>query len=97
MNALRLQEKGIAGLQATLAAEEEEAKPEFLKQRPKYYYYYRWMTERIEEHCAQLPGPVMDKLLTMDAGELDLLLQHESAIKSKVKPPPPPPSLPWSM
>lgn len=42
------------------------------------------MTERIEEHCAQLPGPVMDKLLTMDAGELDLLLQHESAIKSKV-------------
>ena len=79
-----LQESGIVGLKAKLAAEAEEAKPEFLKQRPKYYYYYRWMRERIEEHCAELPGPVMDKLLAMDAGELDLLLQHESAIKSKV-------------
>ena len=78
------QVSGIVGLQDKLAAEAEEAKPEFLKQRPKYYYYYRWMTERIQEHCAELPAPVLDKLLTMDAGELDLLLQHESAIKSKV-------------
>ena len=81
---LEMQEGGVAALKHKLAAEAEEAKPEFLKQRPKYYYYYRWMKERITKHCAQLPGPVMDKLLVMDAGELDLLLQHESAIKAKV-------------
>ncbi len=74
----------MEGLSRQLAVEKEEAKPEFLKKRPKYYYYYRWMKERITEHCQELPAPVMDKLLTMDAGELDLLLQHETAIKSKV-------------
>ena len=79
-----MQEGGVAALKHRLAAEAEQAKPEFLKQRPKYYYYYRWMKERITEHCAQLPASVMDKLLTIDAGELDLLLQHESAIKAKV-------------
>ncbi|KAK9822055.1 hypothetical protein WJX74_003920 [Apatococcus lobatus] len=85
LHADALEEGGVAALKHKLAAEAEEAKPEFLKQRPKYYYYYRWMTERITEHCTQLPAPVMDKLLTMDAGELDLLLQHESAIKAKAQ------------
>ncbi|KAK9867300.1 hypothetical protein WJX84_009272 [Apatococcus fuscideae] len=80
-----LEEGGVEGLSRQLAVEKEEAKPEFLKKRPKYYYYYRWMKERITEHCQELPAPVMDKLLTMDAGELDLLLQHETAIKSKAQ------------
>ena len=74
-----LQNEGAAGLQRWLAEEEERKKPEFLKQRPKYYYYYEWMKERI---CAQhpaLPEPVMDKLLTMPAGDLDLILQHQKS------------------
>ena len=34
-----VKEKGAAGLDALLAEEAEEAKPEFLRDRPKYYYY----------------------------------------------------------
>ena len=37
--------------------------------RPKYYYFYEWMRERIGEHYPKLPEPVMDKLLAMDAGK----------------------------
>ena len=37
----------MAGLEAHLAAEREAAKPEFLRQRPKYFYFYEWMKKRI--------------------------------------------------
>ena len=42
-----LQAGGAAGLEAHLAGEREAAKPEFLRQRPKYYYYNEWMKKRI--------------------------------------------------
>jgi hypothetical protein len=42
-----LQARGSAGLEAYLASKKEDAKPEFLKQRPKYYYYYEWTKKRI--------------------------------------------------
>jgi hypothetical protein len=38
---------GAAGLEAALRAELLAARPEFLRQRPKYYYYYEWMRKRI--------------------------------------------------
>ena len=43
--------------------------PEYVRPRPKYYYFYEWMRERIGEHYPSLPEPVMDKLLATDAGE----------------------------
>ena len=61
---------GSAGLKQWLADEAEQKKPEFLKQRPKYFYYYEWMKERICETYPALPEQVMDKLLTMPAGDL---------------------------
>ena len=81
---MSLQDEGAAGLQQWLADEEERKKPEFLKQRPKYYYYYEWMKERICGQHPALPEPVMDKLLTMPAGDLDLILQHPKSITWKV-------------
>ena len=44
---LHPQAGGAAGLEAHLAAEAEASKPEYLRQRPKYYYYYEWMKKRI--------------------------------------------------
>ena len=80
-----LSKGGAKGLQEWLDNEHEQSKPEYLRKRPKYYYYYEWMRRRIEEHCPALPEPVVDKLLTMDSNELDLLLQHEKAIKGQAQ------------
>jgi hypothetical protein len=52
--ALALQSGGALGLEAQLAGEREAAKPEYLKQRPKDYYYFEWMKKRI---LAQAGGP----------------------------------------
>ncbi|KAA6421689.1 MAG: hypothetical protein FRX49_08300 [Trebouxia sp. A1-2] len=79
-----LEAGGSAGLKQWLADEAEQKKPEFLKQRPKYFYYYEWMKERICETHPALPELVMDKLLTMPAGDLDLILQHPQATTWKV-------------
>lgn len=79
-----LQAEGAAGLQQWLADEEECKKPEFLKQRPKYYYYYEWMKERVSATHPALPEPVMDKLLAMPANDLDLILQHKEGTDWKV-------------
>lgn len=79
-----LQAEGAAGLQQWLAEEEERKKPEFLKQRPKYYYYYEWMKQRLCATHPALPERVMDKLLTMPANDLDLILQHKEGTKWKV-------------
>eukprot|EP00887_Chlorella_sp_A99_P005594 scaffold1.g5594.t1 len=126
---------GAAGLEALLAHEAEEATPEFLRQRPKYYYYNQWMRKRIggqarggghagagggaawrgrgggearreaaappckptalARTCAprlaprsaqfpELPEPVVEKLLDMEAGELDLILQYPRATQQTV-------------
>lgn len=81
-----MQAGGAAALQALLAGEAEEAKPEFLKDRPKYHYYNQWMRQRLAAAAPlALPEPVILKLLEMDAGELDLLLQYPSAATSQVR------------
>jgi len=43
------------------------------------------MRERISDHFPHLPEPIMDKLLAMDAGELDLLLRYPKAIRGQVR------------
>ena len=58
--------------------------PEYVRPRPKYYYLYEWMRERIEARFPSLPEPVMDKLLATDADELDLLLKYPKAIEGQV-------------
>ena len=78
------QEEGTRGLESWLAAEKERALPEFKRKRPKYYYYYEWMKERIATHCGALPEPVLDKLLNVEAGELDTLLTYPAGVQAKV-------------
>ena len=80
-----LDEGGAEGLRQWLEDEKEKKLPEFMRKRPKYYYYYEWMKKRIHEHYPELPPPVVDKLLTTDADELDLLLQYPQAIKGQVE------------
>lgn len=75
---------GAAALEAVLAAEKERAMPEIMRPRPKYYYYYEWMKKRIEARHPELPEAVVDKLLTLDANELDLLLQYPAAVDQTV-------------
>lgn len=76
---------GYKGLHRMMEVEQERSLPEFKKNRPKYYYYYEWMRRRIEERHPNISGPVMDKLLTLDATELDLLLQYPTAIDNTVE------------
>lgn len=44
-----------AGYAALLEEEREAALPEFLRPRPKYYYYNQWMRRRIEEQVYGYP------------------------------------------
>lgn len=76
--------QGARALESWLEEERQQKLPEFLRERPKYYYYYEWMRERIEEHYPALPEEVMDKMLTMEAGELDLLLCYPKALQGQV-------------
>lgn len=72
-------------MRRALAQEEEEAKPEFLRDRPKYHYYNQWMRQRLAAAAPlRLPEAVVAKLLEMDAGELDLLLQYPPAATAQV-------------
>ena len=74
-------EKGTDSFLLWLADQHERARPEYARVRPKYYYYYEWMRKRLGERFPEgLPEPVVDKLLALDAGELDLLLQYPQAI-----------------
>ena len=78
-------EGGSSALASWLEDWEEMQKPEFMRKRPKYYYYYEWMKARLNERFPEgLPPPVMDKLLASDADELDLLLQYPQAIQGQV-------------
>jgi hypothetical protein len=75
---------GYLGLQKMMAVERERMQPEYMKKRPKYYYYYEWMKKRIQDRHPSISEGVMDKLLTLDATELDLLLQYPQAIDTTV-------------
>lgn len=77
--------RGPDGLIDVLKAEKDHSLPPFLKPRPKYYYYFQWMKRRISARHPELPDAIMDKLLTLDATELDLLLQYPEAIDSTVE------------
>ena len=82
---LLTQAGGSSKLESLLAHDTEEAAPEFLRQRPKYYYYNQWMRDRIVEHCGRnLPEPVVAKMLDMEAGELDLILNYPTAAQQQV-------------
>ena len=74
-------------MDAWLEAEKERNLPEFKKRRPKYYYFFQWMKERIAQHCGELPAPVLDKLLNIEAGELENLLNYPKGIQAKVTAP----------
>jgi hypothetical protein len=51
----------------------------------QYYYYNKWMRGRITASAPALPEPVVAKLLDMEAGELDLLLQYPAAAAAQVR------------
>ena len=63
----------------------ENQVPEYMRPKPKYFYYYEWMKDRIKEYYPSLPECVMDKLLSLDGAELDLLLQHPQAIRGQTE------------
>ena len=42
--------------------------------------------QRITEACGELPAPIMDKLLTLDATELDMLCTHPAGVQQQVAP-----------
>ena len=75
---------GYVGLERMMSVERERMQPEFMRKRPKYYYYYEWMKKRIVERHPEISDGVMDKLLTLDATELDLLLKYPQAIDNTV-------------
>ncbi|GIL52388.1 hypothetical protein Vafri_8274 [Volvox africanus] len=75
---------GEMGLLQLLAQRAEERMPEFLRQRPRWYYYNAWMRQRLNAVCPGLPEPVTSKLLAdTDANDLDLMLQHPLAIMAQ--------------
>ncbi len=70
-----------------LEAERERNLPEFRRRRPKYYYLYEWMKERISQHCGALPAPVLDKLLTIEASDMENLLNYPKGIQTTARKP----------
>jgi hypothetical protein len=50
----------------------------------RYHYYSEWMRGRIGAACPGLPEPVASALLALDAGDLDLLLQHPLGAQAQV-------------
>ena len=76
---------GSSAAIAWLEADKWRHAPEYVRPRPKYYYFYEMMREKIEAHYPSLPPPVMDKLLATDADELDLLLQYPEAIRGQTE------------
>jgi hypothetical protein len=57
----------------------EAALPDFMRPKPKYAAYFAWMSERLAARFPHLDDASRDKLLCMDSGELDLLLQPQNA------------------
>ena len=54
---------------------------------PQYHYYYEWTRQRISQQCGgpgSLPVPVVQRLLQLDANDLDIMLQHPRAIRAQV-------------
>ena len=43
------------------------------------------MRERVTQSCGELPGPVLEKLIRIDATELDMLLTYPTGIKQQAR------------
>jgi len=70
---------GSEGAEALLARLREEAAsklPPFLRSQTKYSYYFAWMAGRIASRFPELDEASADKLLLMDSGQLDVLLEN---------------------
>eukprot|EP00873_Tetraselmis_striata_P007391 jgi/Tetstr1/427655/TSEL_017780.t1 len=76
--------EGVEGLERWLEDEKERRLPEYLRKRPKYYYYYEYMRKRINALHPALPEPVMDKMLSYDAEELDMVLTYPRAATGQI-------------
>ncbi len=50
----------------------------------QYHYYNQWMRQRLAGACPGLPEPVVLRLLALDAGDLDLMLQHPLGAQAQV-------------
>jgi hypothetical protein len=74
-----LVEKGADALLERVQQQRDAALPEFMRPKPKYAAYFAWMTERLAARFPLLDEVSRDKLLCMDSGELDLLLQPQNA------------------
>jgi hypothetical protein len=73
-----LVEESTPGLCRRIKQEHDAKLPEFKRSRPKYAAYFTWMSQRIEERYPGMEKCAIDKLLCMDSGELDLLLQPQN-------------------
>jgi hypothetical protein len=73
-----LMEENAEGLCRRIEQEREVQLPEFKRARPKYAAYFAWMSQRIEARCPGIEQAAVNKLLCMDSGELDLLLQPQN-------------------
>lgn len=65
---------GRSALRARLAAEADARAPPFLRRCPKYTAYFGWMDARLRSICPTLTEGEAERLLTMDAANLDLLI-----------------------
>ena len=73
-----LMEESTEGLCRRIQQERDAQLPEFQRARPKYAAYFAWMTQRIKARHPDMEQSSVDKLLCMDSGELDLLLQPQN-------------------
>ena len=71
-------EENAEGLCRRIQQERDAQLPEFKRARPKYAAYFAWMSQRIEARYPGMEQADVDKLLCMDSGELDLLLQPQN-------------------
>ena len=74
-----LHDEGVDALLLRLKQEHEALQPDFKRGQPKYAAYFEWMTQRLAARFPELDQASRDKLLCMDSGELDLLLQPANA------------------
>ena len=69
-----LLDQGPEALIRRLQIETEVRLPAFKAKEPKFAAYYRWTLRRIRERFPELTEDAEDQLLSMDAGQLDMVL-----------------------
>ena len=71
--------EGCDALVQRLRDEAAARLPLYMQPVTKHHFYFQWMSERIAERCPQLDVEQADKLLLMDASQLDMLLNNKDA------------------